>query len=90
MTKEWTNIFEGAHSFFGKLYDTRIWHLLSALTIKTQRGQFQGMGGEGRRAHEVFNNRQEKRKTEGFYHFPKSLIYSIQTVTSEVPYHNPC
>ena len=90
MTKEWTNIFEEAHNFFGKLCDTRIWYLLSALTVKTQRGQFEGIGGGGR-AHEVFEkNRQEKRKTEGFYHFPKNLIYTIQIVTSEMPYHNPC
>ena len=83
----------GAHNVFGKLCDTRICYLSSVLTVKTQRGQFKGMwrGVGGGTAHKVFEkNRQEKRKTEGFYHFPKSLIYSIHIVTSEVPYHNPC
>ena len=52
---------------------------MSALTIKKQRGQFEGMGDEGRRAHDIFDkNREEKRKTEGFYHFPKNLSYNIQ------------
>lgn len=74
MTKEWTNIFEGAHNFFGKLCDTRICYLSSVLTVKAQRGQFKGMwrGAGGGTAHKVFEkNRQEKRKTEGFYHFPR-------------------
>lgn len=70
MTKEWTNIFEEAHNFFGKLCDTRIWYLLSALTVKTQRGQFESMWGGG---HMKFLKRidRKKEKLKVFTIFPR-------------------
>lgn len=63
MTKEWTNIFEGAHNFFGKLCDTRICYLSSVLTVKAQRGQFKGMWrGAGGERHTKFLKRIDRKK----------------------------